>query len=168
MLVKELRGGSRALQLLLLETRNARVFPDVVGHNATISACEKAGQWIVALAVFDMVGQKRLTPTEFTFSSVISACEKAAQWEWAVFYLRRMAAELPPNLISYNAAASACEKSSRHGVLSQIGFRSRVFGLQGFRLPCAYTVSFYFDTWGSPKVHHKDNSNTSMSREKTR
>ena len=50
--------------------------PDVVSHNAAISACEKGKRWAEALRLLQEMLRTSLTPDVVSHSAVISACEK--------------------------------------------------------------------------------------------
>ncbi|CAE8656586.1 unnamed protein product [Polarella glacialis] len=73
----------------------ARVVLNQITYSADISACEKDGQWQLALHSLGLMPSVRLVPDEITYSAAISACGKGSQW----------------NEVSYNAAISVCERS---------------------------------------------------------
>eukprot|EP00438_Fugacium_kawagutii_P015508 Skav201356 [mRNA] locus=scaffold2643:182664:188365:- [translate_table: standard] len=99
----------------------ARCVPARHGHessyNSSISACEKAGQWIVAVALLELEA-KDLSPDVATwmqhgvsFNSSISACEKSNHWVYALCLLLSMEDfELCPDIVSYSGVISAAEK----------------------------------------------------------
>eukprot|EP00913_Durusdinium_trenchii_P019403 g18241.t1 len=104
--------------------------PDVVAYSTATSACEKAWQWQRAL-LLDM--EERSIPLNtFSYNAAISACAagralelavdlfstmcskrvKSHDWRLAVDFLQSMfAQDLQPNIVTYGAAISACEKS---------------------------------------------------------
>lgn len=47
-----------------------RLEPSVVSYNATMSSCEKADQWQLAVILFEMMPLKRLQPDSISFSAV--------------------------------------------------------------------------------------------------
>ena len=67
----------------------SQVSPDLILHNAAVSACGKGEQWQRALLLFSTL-QVDLTPNEITFNAAMSACEKGSQWRIAVELLSRM------------------------------------------------------------------------------
>jgi pentatricopeptide repeat protein len=46
----------------------------VITYSALISACEKAGQWQLALNLFSEMLQERCVPNVITYNSLITAC----------------------------------------------------------------------------------------------
>ena len=46
----------------------------VITYSALISACEKAGQWEMALQLFARMHQDGCRPNTITFNSLIMAC----------------------------------------------------------------------------------------------
>ena len=50
--------------------------PDVVSHNAAISACEKGKHWGEALRLLQEMLHRLLTPNAASLRAAISACEK--------------------------------------------------------------------------------------------
>ncbi|CAE8591706.1 unnamed protein product [Polarella glacialis] len=92
----------------------ARVVLDKISYNAAISACEKGGQWQLALTLLSLMPEAKVVPNEITYSAAISACEKSGQWQVALKLLSLMPqARVVPNEITYNAAISACEKGGQ-------------------------------------------------------
>eukprot|EP00913_Durusdinium_trenchii_P012263 g11515.t1 len=75
----------------------------VISDCAAISACEKGYRWKQALAL--------PCPSTVGWNAAISACEKDGQWAWALEMLQSMSgARFQRDVISYNGAASACER----------------------------------------------------------
>jgi pentatricopeptide repeat domain-containing protein 1 len=46
----------------------------VITYSSLISACEKAGQWDLALQVFDEMRGEGCVPNVITYNSLITAC----------------------------------------------------------------------------------------------
>ena len=86
-----------------------KVLPNTVTFNAGISACDKAGEWMLALQLLsDMPATAE--PNVITYSAAISACASAGQWPAAVCLLENMLVRrIAPSVISFNAAISACD-----------------------------------------------------------
>ena len=68
----------------LAQMQKARIVPSDVSFNAGISACEKAGEWQVALLLFFHMATARITPDVISYSAAISACEKGCEWQMAL------------------------------------------------------------------------------------
>ena len=62
------------------EMLHGSLTPDVVSHNAAISACEKGKHWEEALRLLQDMLQRSLTPSVVSHSASISACEKGKHW----------------------------------------------------------------------------------------
>ncbi|CAK0795996.1 unnamed protein product [Prorocentrum cordatum] len=102
----------RALALLS-DMREAQLEPDVISYCAGISACEKGEQWQRALVLLSEMGEVELEPT-IIYNVGISACEKGLQWQRAWALLSEMwKTKLVPDVISYSAGISACERSEK-------------------------------------------------------
>ncbi|CAE8621625.1 unnamed protein product [Polarella glacialis] len=87
---------------------------NVFHYSAAISACEKGGQWQLALSLLSSMLDMRVISNEISYNSAISACEKGEQWQRALDLLSSMPdTRVIPNEISYSAAISACEKGGQ-------------------------------------------------------
>ena len=76
-----------------------------------LGACEKGGEWQMALLLLSEMPLESLLPNVFSFSAAISACEKGSRWQMALLLLSEMpSARVAPDRVSLNAAISACEK----------------------------------------------------------
>ncbi|CAE8631090.1 unnamed protein product, partial [Polarella glacialis] len=85
-----------------------------VTFNTTISACEKGGQWQLALSLLDEMSKSKVWKDTVTYNASISACEKSGQWQLALALLDAMdCAKLMRNTITYSAGISACEKGGK-------------------------------------------------------
>jgi pentatricopeptide repeat protein len=51
----------------------------VITYSALISACEKAGQWQLALNLFGEMLRERCTPNVITYNSLITACAQVCR-----------------------------------------------------------------------------------------
>ncbi|CAE8589698.1 unnamed protein product [Polarella glacialis] len=86
----------------------ARVVPNEISYNAAISACEKGGQWQLALNLLSRMPEARVVPNEISYNAAIGACSKGGQWELALDLFGLMAKhELVPHRITYNAILDA-------------------------------------------------------------
>ncbi|CAE8621624.1 unnamed protein product [Polarella glacialis] len=87
---------------------------NVFHYSAAISACEKGGQWQLALGLLSSMLDMRVIPNEISYNSAISACEKGGQWQQALDLLSSMPdMRVMPTEISCSAAISACEKGEQ-------------------------------------------------------
>ncbi|OLP88823.1 Sodium/hydrogen exchanger 7 [Symbiodinium microadriaticum] len=93
---------------LLVACPGLRVQPNEFTYNSVISACERSGQWVAALAVFDAM-PSAIPRNVVTFGAVISACEKAARWQEALALTDLMESQgVARNAIIFCAAITAC------------------------------------------------------------
>ncbi|CAJ1346417.1 unnamed protein product [Effrenium voratum] len=92
---------------LLQEAEGNSLEPNVIAVNGAMSACEKAGEWPWALQLLADLGHRS---NVISFSTAISACT----WPLAVRLLEQMERQqVPPNVVSCNAAITACGKGGR-------------------------------------------------------
>ena len=84
--------------------------PTIVSYSATISSCEKALRWQLALFLLARLQSKDLQPNLITYNSVISACEKVGRWREALLILATSAELYGLDVVSCGAAMSAFEK----------------------------------------------------------
>ena len=66
----------------------SRVVPDKISFSAGISACEKGGEWQMALYLLSDKLISRVVPDVINFSAGISACEKGGKWQIALYLFR--------------------------------------------------------------------------------
>ena len=79
---------------------------DTIACSATVSACEKAGEWESALGIFQAMCRAGSVDV-VAFNASISACEKGRQWLRAMVFLHMLEGRLRPSRISFNASISA-------------------------------------------------------------
>ena len=86
---------------------------DVISYSSTISACEKGGQWQMAVHLFDSMRKAKVDADVISYNATISACEKGGQWQMAVHLFDSMRkAKVDADVISYNAVLeAACSKA---------------------------------------------------------
>ena len=80
----------------------------LVTYSATISACEKAGQWEAALRILGTLDARDLLADVIAMNAAMSACEKSAQWQRALCLmedLRQSATKV--TVVTYNVAISS-------------------------------------------------------------
>ena len=61
-----------------------------ISFSATISACEKGGQWEQALTLLHKICDTGMTDSVISLNAVILACEQVGHWEQALTLLRKM------------------------------------------------------------------------------
>ncbi|CAE8607128.1 unnamed protein product, partial [Polarella glacialis] len=104
----------RTANFVLTSMRMGSVEADAFHYNAAISACEKARQWDLALALLGKMPSMRVTPDEISYNAAISASSKGGQWQLVFRLLSSMPdMRLTPDKISYSAANGACEKGGQ-------------------------------------------------------
>lgn len=74
--------------------------------NAAISSCEKASAWATALVLLDGIPEKALQANVISHNTAIAACGRADLWQRALLGFQAC----HPDLITFNARISACEK----------------------------------------------------------
>jgi pentatricopeptide repeat protein len=94
--------------------RTKGVKPDVITYNASISACEKGGQWEKALQLLEEMRAKGVEPDVSLYSASISACEKGGQWEKALQLLEEMRRSLLANLVLVRLIVVQLRLDSKH------------------------------------------------------
>lgn len=104
-----IHGGEPLQALDLFDTLED---PDTVAFNTAVAAC--GTDWRRALVLLKKARNQGAADV-ITFSSAIAACEKAGEAETAIAVLRVMeACGPPPNVVTYNAALSACAKGHQN------------------------------------------------------
>ena len=130
--------------------KNNGIEPDVISYSATISACEKGGQWEKALQLFQEMRTNGIEPNVISYGATISACEKGGQWDKAMHIFKDMKTHgIEPNIINYSAIIGACFNSRKYeeafkqlqegqsnGRFPKFAQqRSSIWDLHGFSLP---------------------------------
>ncbi|CAE8637386.1 unnamed protein product [Polarella glacialis] len=91
-----------------------RVIPNQFSYNAAISACEKGGQWQLALGLLSSMPDMRVTPDKISYNAAISACEKGGQWQLALSLLSSMPeTKVTPDEISYCAVMESLDSGGQ-------------------------------------------------------
>jgi len=121
-------GGEWVRAVALLRELERTHAPSLVAYTSAISACAKDGAWQQALRLLVRMPLIGLQPNVIQFNAAISACAKAKEWRPALALLKRMRGEAnandkgqprqrrrrrlypSPNVVSYNAAISACAR----------------------------------------------------------
>ncbi|CAE7218689.1 unnamed protein product, partial [Symbiodinium pilosum] len=62
----------------------ADLVPNEISFNASISACEKGGEWQLALSLLAQMPAAGVVPSEISSSAGIAACGAARQWRMAL------------------------------------------------------------------------------------
>jgi pentatricopeptide repeat protein len=115
-----------------------------ITYNATISACEKGGQWETAVDLLAEMRARGIEPDVITYSATISACEKGGQWEKAVELFEEMRARgIVPNVITYNATIEACMAANEHEHAVRLYSAAFNAGLLSHRTPHGDTMDFH-------------------------
>lgn len=129
-------GEWRTVIALLRKTLDARTGPDKFSYAAAIGACKEASKWNVVLLLLDCMGVVRVSSDIPTCNAAISTCHPIA--------LRVLQAMLDtglaPDVISYNAAISACETQSDWVTAGSLLRELQDRGLQINAVTCSATV----------------------------
>eukprot|EP00928_Gymnodinium_smaydae_P005356 TRINITY_DN1182_c0_g1_i10.p1 TRINITY_DN1182_c0_g1~~TRINITY_DN1182_c0_g1_i10.p1 ORF type:complete len:343 (+),score=89.41 TRINITY_DN1182_c0_g1_i10:125-1153(+) len=101
----------RAVELLRLSFAE-ETSQDLRCYAIAISACSKAVQWRAAAALLPQLQAHGLQPSTAVCNALATACERSMRWADALALLQRMEADLgaAPDLITFSACISACEK----------------------------------------------------------
>ena len=105
----------RAIQCLL-NSLNESLESSLIGYNAAISACGNKRQWVQCLSLFLSLKSLVLDPSQITLSAMISAFDVEHipnLWELCLYVLHVSRQKVLANLITFNAALSACANASR-------------------------------------------------------
>ena len=103
----------KALELLA-KMQDKGLVPNVITHNAAISACEKGMKPEKALELLAEMQDKGLVPNVITHNAVISACEKGMKVEKALELLAEMHDKgLVPDVITYTTIILAWSNASQ-------------------------------------------------------
>ena len=62
----------------------AKVMTNEVTYSAAVSACERSGQWQLALYYLRLMPQAKVVANEIMYSAAIGACEHGGQWQLAL------------------------------------------------------------------------------------
>eukprot|EP00929_Paragymnodinium_shiwhaense_P114529 TRINITY_DN8297_c2_g1_i2.p1 TRINITY_DN8297_c2_g1~~TRINITY_DN8297_c2_g1_i2.p1 ORF type:complete len:413 (+),score=90.46 TRINITY_DN8297_c2_g1_i2:106-1344(+) len=107
-------GWPAAVALLFEKLQEAGVgnMVDIVSFNAAITACQRGGQWELALSIFEDAVRLGFDPDVFTYSALLSAAQSAQRWPLAlqVFHERMCDAAVEPDDFVYSTIIAACEK----------------------------------------------------------
>ncbi|CAJ1406399.1 unnamed protein product [Effrenium voratum] len=134
------RGGHWPWAAHLLKDMGHRLIQsDMVNCNSAISACERTGQWEVALSFLQLV-QRQGVPETITWNAAIGACGRAGQWERAV----AMLSAFEKDEVSFSSAMAACEKAGEWawalhllGAMRLATLRADVFSFSAATSACA-------------------------------
>mmetsp|Transcript_14613 Transcript_14613/g.19225 ORF Transcript_14613/g.19225 Transcript_14613/m.19225 type:complete len:972 (-) Transcript_14613:126-3041(-) len=122
----------QAVKLLELLTTKKVPGDTLQCFNTAISACAKASRWKEALSLLEIIKKHNQSgPDIFSYSSVITACARADKFEKVQELVQEMEQkQLPGNLITYNALASAHRKKGDYRSIFRIMKEMRHFGIQ--------------------------------------
>ena len=114
------KGRQWQLALLVFTSMpQAKLAPDLISHNAAISSCEKAGKWQLALQLFSSMVAQWLLFFVFFFGFKVNSYSSQPQKKGNLILICFLGCQgsisqssHTPDVISYSATISACEKSS--------------------------------------------------------
>lgn len=102
---------------LLLELHGASLKKDAVTCSALTSGCVKAGKWISALQLFGELCVHSVRCDSFVYTGAMKALEIAGHWNGALSAFDELRHSLRADLVSRNAAISACSAEWQLAVL---------------------------------------------------
>ena len=86
---------------------------DAITYNSAISACEKLGQWTIALDLMRGMMSFAILPNGVTMSAAISATVQAGKWQQAIHLYQQLEESEVPAVIASNSMLAAFEASSQ-------------------------------------------------------
>ncbi len=88
---------------------------DVIAFNSTISACEKATKWWMAIFWLQQLGICGLQGNIVTFNASISACKKSSVWQHALL-LQHLCSHytVKSDVITFSATMPIFSAAERH------------------------------------------------------
>lgn len=101
---------------LLQEASDRGLLMNVVGYNAAISACAKAGDWKRATGLLNQLDSHdnnatHPQPDHVTYGTVLSACEKGEQWDLVLEYATAMhERNLDLDALAITSVLKACQQ----------------------------------------------------------
>ncbi|CAJ1401389.1 unnamed protein product [Effrenium voratum] len=102
---------------LLTALQDEHLSSNEVPWNSAISACSISGNWPLSLELLGAMQRKAVTPDVYSYTAVISGYGHGelwdAQWQQAMHLFAELCARHQPNIVSYGAAVSACEKGAQ-------------------------------------------------------
>ncbi|CAL1146703.1 unnamed protein product, partial [Cladocopium goreaui] len=103
------KSGEWQRALALLEDADATATGcDVISYNAAITACSNAAEWDHALSLLRALNLSRLKANLITYNAMLGGC-RSVQEVWT-FIEEAESLGLNPNMITYGAAISACDR----------------------------------------------------------
>lgn len=80
------------------QRREARgLLPDVITYNCAIGSCQVAGEWVVALSLFNAMFSTSHQPDGSTYTELVGALDKAKQWMRALHIFSMASQQLQPD-----------------------------------------------------------------------
>ncbi|CAK9082661.1 unnamed protein product [Durusdinium trenchii] len=95
---------------LLKEMQTVSLEADVISFNASISACGRNSQWRRAMHLVHAARHGGGDSTVVTCNAAMSACEVSGFWQNALQLFQDLQEDDQPDIISYCALISSCEK----------------------------------------------------------
>ncbi|CAK9064649.1 unnamed protein product [Durusdinium trenchii] len=97
---------------LLQELRDLQLRPTEITYTAAIKACEMCKDWLGALELLQKMRADQLKANCFVLTALMGVFKETRFWRDAVHTFAVLQSGQVPNVVSYNAVISACERSS--------------------------------------------------------
>ncbi|CAE7700500.1 unnamed protein product [Symbiodinium sp. KB8] len=92
--------------------QGSRIETNKFHYSVAIAACDKAGDWKLAVQLLARMERHFISPDVVCFNAAIGVCEKSAEWDGAISILSLMASlRTLPDTISYNSVLGASARA---------------------------------------------------------
>ncbi|CAE7789387.1 unnamed protein product, partial [Symbiodinium sp. CCMP2456] len=83
---------------------------NIITAGATLSACDRADQWLQATGLLGDLQRKGINPNVIVVGTTTQACARGAQWASALCIFKELCRGLRPDRVARHAAVSAAAR----------------------------------------------------------
>ncbi|CAE7517880.1 PTAC2 [Symbiodinium sp. CCMP2456] len=110
-----------AAQRLLVSMQSWALVPDIIGFRTVLGSCEQAGDWEVALRLFEEMHVAMVQADQRCYTALIRAFGKRDHWQPALTTFAEMCRQaVPLDQITYCSTMDVCDKSGHWQVSLQL------------------------------------------------